>query len=260
MRVGDTPFKEYLPNELPIRDSTNTVRPKSGDDLEVFRWDLEAFLTEARTIAKFRHPNVMRVRRFFEGNGTGYFVVDFEAGESPDQWVKERTVTEGDLRGLMLSLLDGLTVVHEAGVLHRDIKLSNIIVRRDGSPVLIDFGAAQGLPDAAESGKAPPEAVLGLRDDPMMPAAEAGSRYEGAERGNKQEGYRVLTSPSDNWRVYRGEFHSNNFNGYAVVTLARGATYYGRVSPNSEGVFLMAKVCSWSLTGRYLPAYGATAT
>jgi serine/threonine protein kinase len=214
-------IKEYLPNELALRDGTNMVRPKSEDDAAVFRWGLEAFLNEARTITHFRHPNLMRVRRFFEANGTGYIVMDFEAGLSFEHWARRGAVSDAALRRLLLLLLDGLEVVHEAGVLHRDIKPSNIIVRPDGSPVLIDFGAARefrtrlsrnlaaivtagyapleqyssagpqgpwtdlyglgAVAYRAVSGTAPPEAVLRLRRDPMVPAVEAGKDRFGAD-------------------------------------------------------------------------------
>jgi serine/threonine protein kinase len=214
-------IKEYLPNELALRDGTNTVRPRSGEDAALFRRGLDAFLNEARTIARFRHPNVMRVRRFFEANGTGYIVMDFEAGVSFERWAAVGAVTDAALRRLLLALLDGLDIVHAAGVLHRDIKPSNIIVRPDGNPVLVDFGAAReyrmrlsrsltaivtagyapleqygsassqgpwtdlyglgAVAYRAVSGKAPPEAVVRLRTDPMVPAVEAGKGRFGAD-------------------------------------------------------------------------------
>jgi len=136
-------IKEYLPIELATRDRMNSVRPRSEGDAEIFRWGLEGFLGEARTLARFRNSHVNRVRRFFQANGTGYFVSDFEAGATFGKRLEEGDVSDEQLRALLLSLLNGLSVVHEAGVLHRDIKPNNIIVRNDGSPVLIDFGAAR---------------------------------------------------------------------------------------------------------------------
>ncbi len=214
-------IKEYLPNELALRDGTNAVRPRSGEDAAVFRRGLDAFLNEARTIARFRHPNVMRVRRFFEANGTGYIVMDFEAGVSFERWAAVGAMSDAALRRMLLALLDGLDIVHATGVLHRDIKPGNIIVRPDGSPVLVDFGAAReyrtrlsrsltaivtagyapleqyssaspqgpwtdlyglgAVAYRAVSGKAPPEAVLRLRADPMVPAVEAGKGRFGAD-------------------------------------------------------------------------------
>ena len=137
-------IKEYLPNEFAVRDG-NTVHPKSDEDQEDFGWGLKRFLDEARTLAKFHHRNLVRVLRYFEANNTAYFVMEYEEGESLEHLLSRRqTLTEQQLKGLLLPLLDGLKSVHAQGFLHRDIKPSNIFVRReDESPVLLDFGAAR---------------------------------------------------------------------------------------------------------------------
>lgn len=137
-------IKEYLPNEFAVRDGT-TVHPKSGADQQDFEWGLKRFLDEARTLAQFHHRNLVRVLRFFEANSTAYFVMEYEEGESLEDLLSRRnTLTEEQLKGLLLPLLDGLRSVHAEGFLHRDIKPSNIFVRRDDeSPVLLDFGAAR---------------------------------------------------------------------------------------------------------------------
>lgn len=137
-------IKEYLPNEFAVRDGT-TVYPKSDEDQEDFGWGLKRFLDEARTLAKFHHRNLVRVLRYFEANRTAYFVMEYEEGESLEHLLSRRkTLTEQQLRDLLLPLLDGLKSVHAEGFLHRDIKPSNVFVRReDESPVLLDFGAAR---------------------------------------------------------------------------------------------------------------------
>ena len=137
-------IKEYLPNEFSVRDGT-TVHPKSDADQKDFEWGLKRFLEEARTLAQFHHRNVVRVLRYFEANSTAYFVMEYEVGESLEEVLDRRgTLSEEQLRGLLLPLLDGLKSVHAEGFLHRDIKPSNIFVRRDDeSPVLLDFGAAR---------------------------------------------------------------------------------------------------------------------
>ncbi len=137
-------IKEYLPNEFAVRDGT-TVHPKSDADQQDFEWGLKRFLDEARTLAQFHHRNLVRVLRFFEANSTAYFVMEYEEGESLEDLLGRRnTLTEEQLKGLLLPLLDGLRSVHAEGFLHRDIKPSNIFVRRDDeSPVLLDFGAAR---------------------------------------------------------------------------------------------------------------------
>ena len=65
-------IKEYFPREFAARDSTLTIRASGNDaDRETFNWGLTRFLEEARILARFEHPNIVAVRRFFEANGTG---------------------------------------------------------------------------------------------------------------------------------------------------------------------------------------------
>src|SRR3954466_13116634 len=65
-------LKEYLPGDFAARADDSTVHPKSSDTEESFQWGLQRFMDEARTLASFRHPNIVRVMRFFEANHTGY--------------------------------------------------------------------------------------------------------------------------------------------------------------------------------------------
>src|SRR5262245_15195217 len=78
-------IKEYLPNDLAVRISDATIRAKTAADQPVYQAGLKAFLEEARMIARFRHPNIMTVRRFFELHGTGYIVLSFEQGRTLSQ-------------------------------------------------------------------------------------------------------------------------------------------------------------------------------
>ena len=158
--------KEYLPNEIAVRDGTE-VHPKSAGDREGFEWGLSRFLDEARTLARFEHPNVVRVRDCFEANNTAYIVMDYEDGEPLDALLRRHgTLTEAQLHRVLLPVVDGLRQVHAAGFLHRDIKPANIFVRRsDESPVLLDFGSARqalgrrsrSVTAIASAGYSPPE-------------------------------------------------------------------------------------------------------
>ncbi len=158
--------KEYLPNEFAVRHGT-TVQPKSPTERPDFEWGRTRFLDEAKTLARFEHRNLVRVRDFFEANRTAYMVMDFEEGEPLSRLLERRgSLPEDELERLVLPLADGLAEVHAGGFLHRDIKPSNVYVRKsDGSPVLLDFGAARqalgqssrSLTAVASAGYAPPE-------------------------------------------------------------------------------------------------------
>ncbi len=137
-------IKEYLPSEFSTRDQQNTVQPISENHTEIFDWGKQRFLDEARTLAQFRHPNVVRVSSFFENNNTGYMVMDYEEGTDLAALIKAgENFDEKRLLEVVLPVLDGLALVHEQGFIHRDIKPANIFIRTDGSPVLIDFGSAR---------------------------------------------------------------------------------------------------------------------
>ena len=159
-------MKEYLPNEIAVRYRME-VHPKSAGDREGFEWGLSRFLDEARTLAQFEHRNVVRVRDCFEANNTAYIVMDYEDGEPLDALLRRHgTLTEAQLKRVLLPVADGLRQVHAAGFLHRDIKPANIFVRRsDESPVLLDFGSARqalgrrsrSMTAVASAGYSPPE-------------------------------------------------------------------------------------------------------
>jgi hypothetical protein len=141
-------IKEYFPQAYAVRDRTNTIRPNTGGDtadVENYRWGLQEFLKEARALAQFKHANIVRVLRFLEGNGTAYMVMEYEEGESLSDHLARHGgfLSEPLLLNIFLPVLTGLQAVHDAGLLHLDIKPDNIYLRRSGPPMLIDFGAAR---------------------------------------------------------------------------------------------------------------------
>ncbi len=137
-------IKEFLPSDLAVRTQDSTVQPLSAGHTDTYGWGLNRFLTEARTLAKFRHPNIVRVMSVFEANNTAYMVMEYERGESFENLLKFKQVGgEQTLKNILLPLLDGLELVHDAGFIHRDIKPSNVYLREDGVPVLLDFGSAR---------------------------------------------------------------------------------------------------------------------
>jgi len=205
--------KEYLPADIAVRASDRTIAPRSEETAEIFGWGKRRFLDESRTLASFRHPNIVRVMRFFEANGTAYMVMEFvEGAPLPDWVIARRPLAEAQVAALLAPLLDGLEVVHKAGFTHRDIKPPNIYIRDDSSPVLLDFGAArqksseltalvtpgyapfeqyhtQGKQGAWSdiyalggvlywmvTGNSPHEAAARVRDDTMPPALQAADK------------------------------------------------------------------------------------
>lgn len=139
-------IKEYFPSDFAARTSTSDAAPRSQDCASDYRWGLDRFIEEAQTLAKFSHPNIVRVYRYFKAHNTAYMVLHFEEGQSLKSWLKGlgRAPRQKELDAIIAPLLDALELIHKQDFLHRDIAPDNIIIRKDGSPVLIDFGSARG--------------------------------------------------------------------------------------------------------------------
>ena len=138
-------IKEYYPDEFGDRDAGMSVRAKSERHRKTFEWGRSNFLKEARTLARFEHSSIVRVSRVFEANSTAYMVMSFERGQSLEAWLRGlgRPPTQAELDAIVVPLLGALEMMHAANFLHRDIAPDNVIVRDDGTPVLLDFGAAR---------------------------------------------------------------------------------------------------------------------
>ena len=138
-------IKEYFPVDFAVRDTNQAAQPRSGDATGDYQWGLDRFLDEARTLARFDHPNIVRVYRFFRENNSGFMVLHYEEGRSFKAWLKGlgRAPRQHELDRVVPPLLDALALIHGSDFLHRDIAPDNIIIRNDGSPVLIDFGSAR---------------------------------------------------------------------------------------------------------------------
>lgn len=137
-------IKEYLPVEFAARTTSTTVQPRTEEHVKRYEWGLERFISEARTLAMFDHPNIVRVYSVFEQNNTAYMVMRYEQGENLDKVLAaSRFLEEQKLLNITLPILNGLEEVHRAGFIHRDIKPDNIYIRNDDTPVLLDFGSAR---------------------------------------------------------------------------------------------------------------------
>ena len=143
----DVVIKEFFPADISVRLKNSTVSPNATKVKEFYEKAKDRFLIEARTLAKFNHPNIVQVKRRFEANNTAYFVMNFEEGEDLAEYASRmgRGLEEEEILRIIEPILDGLREVHSYQVYHRDIKPDNIYLRKNSSPMLIDFGSAKEL-------------------------------------------------------------------------------------------------------------------
>jgi serine/threonine protein kinase len=141
-------IKEYLPSSLALRQEGELVPAISKANLPVFRIGLKCFFEEGRALARIAHPNVVRVLNFFRAHDTVYMVMAYESGHSLQEHIqrlrsKGSKLGEPFIRQIFTQVLKGLREVHANKLLHLDLKPANIYLRTDGSPMLLDFGAAR---------------------------------------------------------------------------------------------------------------------
>ena len=140
---GHVALKEYFPLDWAERAADHAVAPRSDSQENDFRWGLARFREEGRVLARFTHPNIVRVVGHFEAHGTGYLVMNYVAGDTLSERLRSGPLDEAASFAMVLPIVEGLQQVHAAGYLHRDIKPGNIVIGADGAPVLLDFGAAR---------------------------------------------------------------------------------------------------------------------
>ena len=139
-------IKEYFPADFASRQGDLEAVPRTSGSTEDYQWGLDRSIDEAPTLGKFNHPNIVRVYRYFRANNTAYMVLHFEEGQSLKNWLRNlgRAPRQKEIDSVIEPILDALETIHVSDFLHRDIAPDNIIIRTDGSPVLIDFGSARG--------------------------------------------------------------------------------------------------------------------
>ena len=143
--LREVAIKEYMPSALASRTATLHVSLTSASNAETFALGLKSFVNEARLLARFDHPSLIKVHRFIEERGTAYMVMPLYRGHTLRE-VRRSMVsgpTEVWLRRLLDQVLGALEVLHREDVFHRDIAPDNILIGEDGTPMLLDFGAAR---------------------------------------------------------------------------------------------------------------------
>jgi len=140
-------IKEYMPSSMATRNDNMSVIPAAEQHNERFAHGRRLFFQEASTLTTLKHPNIVNVINFFRENGTVYMVMEYEEGVNMQAYIKKHkgNLSEPFLKAVFLPLLDGLQMIHSKGLLHLDIKPSNIHLRSGANPLLLDFGAVHEM-------------------------------------------------------------------------------------------------------------------
>jgi serine/threonine protein kinase len=149
-------LKEYMPAMMAARRADLGVTALLEREREIFEVGLRSFVNEARLLASFDHPSLVKVYRFWEGNGTAYMVMPLYHGVTLKTWIKSLAVPPSEqwLLALLRPLTHALEQLHDAQpcCLHRDVALDNVLLLDASSdpalagpvrPLLLDFGAAR---------------------------------------------------------------------------------------------------------------------
>lgn len=146
-------IKELFPQDAVHREESGTLLTPFDHRQHEFRIQYDAFLSEARTLAKIKHPAVVNIRHYFSENNTAYIVMDYYPGRPLAQIVKEKGRLPYEITlDLLWPVFSGLREVHSRGILHRDIKPENVFITDEGRAVLLDFGNARPCKTSSTSG------------------------------------------------------------------------------------------------------------
>ena len=152
----DTPIaiKEYFPNGFVSRDNSQTVNITrfANQVTDQFEKNKDRFLKEAKALARFSDiPEIVHVRNFFQDNGTAYIVMEYVHGITLRQYVYNRggRLSAGETLAILQPIMEALSKVHGAGLIHRDISPDNIMMLPRGGAKLLDFGSVRDMGDAA---------------------------------------------------------------------------------------------------------------
>ncbi|WP_338560806.1 serine/threonine-protein kinase [Erwinia sp. E_sp_B04_7] len=138
-------IKEFMPASLAVRNDDLTLVLRSERFSKTFHAGLNSFIQEARLLARFNHPNLLHVLRFWVQNDTAYMGTAFYTGTTLSQLHIKRPemISETWIRTALPPLFGAINTIHQEGYLHRDISLDNIQIQENGVPVLLDFGSAR---------------------------------------------------------------------------------------------------------------------
>ncbi|AGA89592.1 serine/threonine protein kinase [Thioflavicoccus mobilis 8321] len=136
-------LKEYMPKRIAVRDALGCIAPAQPEFTEALWRGRRLFFQEVKAMASLHHPNILAVRDFFLANDTGYLVTRYQRGRNLWAYIRARQggLSPTFLLEVFLPILDALALIHSHGLLHLDVKPSNIHLRHGHEPLLLDLGA-----------------------------------------------------------------------------------------------------------------------
>jgi serine/threonine protein kinase len=223
-------IKEYFPLDLVYRiPGNNMVIAHSRGQDAIFVHDMDKFLSEARILARFMdHPNIVSVTDFFQANRTAYLVMHYIEGITLRQHLTqsgEKLPFDTTMK-IMMPVMDALCVVHEAGLLHRDISPENIIISQKGRILLIDFGAARR--------------TAGGREDSVSVIMKPGYTPEEQYRSSGEQGpwTDIYAVAATIYRTITGQLPPNSLDRLECDTLLPPSQIGVKLKPNVEVAIL----------------------
>ena len=139
-------IKEFFMRGVTQRDVDNTTVSVSNlDNISIFTEQLQKFKKEGKRLRKLKNGHIVTVHDLFEDNGTAYYVMDYIEGENlSDKLLRlQHPLSEVEVMSYLSQILEALDCIHDAGLLHLDLKPANIMVDKNGKITIIDFGASK---------------------------------------------------------------------------------------------------------------------
>ena len=172
-------YRAYHP-QLARTGAVKVLQSLSPDDDSTAR-----FRREAQAIAQMRHPNILNVFDFGEYEGTPYMIVEFVDGGSLLDRLKRGPITQAEALEFLRGIATGLDHAHSLGIVHRDIKPANVLIGKNQTPILADFGLAKLMQSSSV------KSVTGVTTG--TPAYMAPEQVTGSQVGPAADNYSLAT-------------------------------------------------------------------